>query len=85
MGEKTIAEMLEAALISGNHGVRRDFSSDRRHHLPLSPVTTSQTSPLAVQWTSGYKGERPGTVMFLARILNSGMPYQTSPSGGNCK
>ncbi len=28
-------------------------------------------------------GESPGTVMFLASKLNSGMLYQAAPSGGN--
>ena len=53
-------------------------------YMPASPVTTWQISPSLVQWTSGYSGDRPGTVMFCSNRLNSGMPYQTSPSGGNC-
>src|ERR1700761_7512314 len=47
-----------------------------------SPVTTWETSPLAVQWTSGKRGERPGTVMFWARRLYF-PPYQTAASGAN--
>ena len=51
---------------------------------PASPVTSWQTSPLEVQCTSGNNGENPGTVIFRASKSNSGIPYQTSPSGGNC-
>lgn len=36
-----------------------------------------------VQWAEGKRGEKPGTVMFWARMLNSGMFCQISPSGEN--
>lgn len=40
-------------------------------------------SPSAVQWASGNNGLKPGTVMFNAKMSNSGMPYQISASGSN--
>lgn len=77
-----MAEMLAAAFISECYDIRR-VEQRSKSNQPLSPVTTSQTSPFALQWTSGYNMERPKTVMFLASRLKFGIPYQTCASGGN--
>ena len=48
------------------------------------PVTSWQMEPSFVQCTSGKSGENPGTVMFCASRLNSGMLYHAFASSTNC-
>ena len=53
-----------------------------------SPVVSWQTEPSARQCACGKRGEKPGTVMFLARRLPmdpgvSAFSYQMSASGEN--
>jgi hypothetical protein len=53
-----------------------------------SPVVSWQTDPSERQWASGKRGEKPGTVIFLARRLPmlslvSAFEYQILASGSN--
>jgi len=53
-----------------------------------SPVVSWQTEPSARQWTSGKRGDKPGTVIFFPRRfpMEPGVPalvYQMSASGEN--
>jgi hypothetical protein len=83
-----IPAMRKYVLSRLNKGERRRAEMVEAAFISDSPVVSWQTEPSVRQCASGKRGEKPGTVMFLARRLPMlplvlAFVYQMLASGSN--